>query len=72
MLIYYSHFVFKTSSKSLLQIALFKTAFLLKKSLPRDVEYEYYIDNNKFSVSRSTLIPLPESINEHFKSFLVF
>lgn len=58
--------------KSLLQIALFKTAFLLKKSLPRDVEYEYYIDNNKFSVSRSTLIPLPESINEHFKSFLYF
>lgn len=58
--------------KSLLTIALYKTAFLLKKSLPRNVEYEYYIDNNKYTVSRSTLIHLPESINEHYKSFLYF
>lgn len=58
--------------KTLLVIARFKTAFLLKKSLPKDVKYDYYIDNNKHTISRSTLITLPNSINEHFKSFLAF
>lgn len=58
--------------KALLVIARYKTAFLLKKSLPKDVKYDYYIDNNKHTISRSTLIDLPDSINEHFKSFLAF
>ncbi len=58
--------------KALLVIARYKTAFLLKKSLPKDVKYDYYIDNNKHTISRSTLIALPYSINEHFKSFLAF
>ena len=58
--------------KVLLVIARCKTAFLLKKSLPKDVKYDYYIDNNKHTISRSTLIALPDSINEHFKSFLAF
>lgn len=58
--------------KALLVIARYKTAFLLKKSLPKDVKYDYYIDNNKHTISRSTLITLPDSINEHFKSFLAF
>ena len=58
--------------KAILNIARYKTAFLLKKTLPKDAEYEYYIDNVKHTVSRSTLIKLPESINEHFQSFLFF
>lgn len=58
--------------KAVLVVARYKTAFLLKKSLPKDVKYDYYIDNNKHTISRSTLIKLPDSINEHFKSFLAF
>ena len=58
--------------KTVLVVARYKTAFLLKKSLPKDVKYDYYIDNNKHTISRSTLITLPDSINEHFKSFLAF
>lgn len=58
--------------KVLLEISRCKTAFLLKKSLPKDTKYDYYIDNKKHTISRSTLITLPDSINEHFKSFLAF
>lgn len=58
--------------KALLIVARYKTAFLLKKSFPKDVKYDYYIDNNKYTISRSALISLPDSINEHFKSFLSF
>ena len=57
---------------SLLTAAFHKTGFLLKKSLPKDTEYVYYIDNVKHVVSRSRLKDLPLTIEEHFKSFMSF
>lgn len=57
---------------SLLSAAFHKTTFLLKKSLPKDTEYVYYLDNVKHVVSRSTLKELPSTIDDYFKSFMSF
>lgn len=57
---------------SLLSAVFHKTTFLLKKSLPKDTEYVYYLDNIKHVVSRSTLTKLPSTIEDYFKSFMSF
>lgn len=57
---------------SLLVAAFHKTTFLLKKSLPKETEYVYYLDNVKHVVSRSTLKALPATIDDYFKSFMSF
>jgi hypothetical protein len=55
--------------KNLLQLALYKCIFILKKVLPKDQEFYYYIDNNKSTVSRETLLKLPDSISVYFNNF---
>lgn len=56
---------------SILKIVKYKTSFLLMKTLPRESEYVYFLDNIKYTVSRSTL-ELPPSMNGYIKSFLSF
>lgn len=60
-----------TECISILTIVKYKTSFLLMKTLPRDSEYVYYLDNIKYTISRSVL-ELPSSINEFIISFLSF
>lgn len=57
--------------KSLYGACLCKTAFILKKTLPNDSKYTYYLDNQEHIVHRDSF-ELPESINEHFNTFKIF
>ncbi len=57
--------------KSLFKLGLYKTAFILKKTLSDDSKYSYYLDNTEYIVTRD-LFDLPEPINEHFNTFKIF